>query len=151
MPRRKRERMFVIKAEVQWLKKRFRVLALLFFLFALAGLSASAFIEYGLYIFFWLGLGGALTGLFFGGLLRWVPKRLEGWIGIVALLHFVYVAFSFWQSGLERAQRIDWIWFFPWCWMSMGGLVAAGILYLLAKHWRKSTASAFQPDITLGL
>jgi hypothetical protein len=126
---------FVIWNESQSiLQRRLLQQALGWFAFAIIAILAAANFIYGLYVFFWFGLGGALTCFFFACLLRWEPRWLVVWIGVVALLHFVYVSFSFWQTSLDRAQRIDWIWFFPWNWMSVGGVIAAGAIYLIAKR-----------------
>jgi hypothetical protein len=116
------------------LKKRLWLLALLFFLFALAGLLASAFVAYGLYILFWMGFGSALTCVLFACLLRREPSRLKSWIVVVALLQIAYVGFSVWQSSLERAQRVDWIWFFPCDFAAFGGLVAAIVCYWFLRR-----------------
>lgn len=125
--------MVAMNAEWQGLKKRIRFVALLFFLFAIAGLLASVFVEYGLYIFFWFGLGGALTSLLFTCLLLRMQNRMKNLIRVVASLQFVYVMFSLWQTSLEREHRVDWIWFFPWDFAAFGGVVAAGICYCLVR------------------
>lgn len=143
---------FVVWNEKQTISQR-RLLrqALGWFAFAIIAILAAANFIYGLYVFFWFGLGGALTYLLFACLLRWEQSRLVVWIGVVALLHFAYVVFSILQMSVDRAQRLDWIWFFPWYLMSAGGFVAAGVSYLIVMRWHKNKALAFQPGITLGL